>query len=67
MSPRGIAQYTLQDTYNSVQLFKWNELDNVYFRDKKFSIEVTFGLHRGYLLCAMYKNELLRHISSVPR
>ena len=40
MSPRGIAQYALQDTYNPIQLFKWNELDNVYFRDKKFSIEV---------------------------
>lgn len=43
MSPRGIAQYTLQDTYNAVQLFKWNELDNVYFRDKKFSIEINQG------------------------
>ncbi|KAL5259367.1 hypothetical protein ACHWQZ_G009721 [Mnemiopsis leidyi] len=43
MSPRGIAQYALQDTYNPIQLFKWNELDNVYFRDKKFSIEINQG------------------------
>eukprot|EP00116_Pleurobrachia_bachei_P014922 sb/3475184/ len=43
MSPQGIAQYTIQDTYNPVQLFKWNELDNVYFRDKKFSIEINQG------------------------
>ena len=43
MSPRGIAQYDHSDKFNPRALFKWNELDNVYFRDKKFSIEVQIN------------------------
>ena len=40
LSCRGIAQYSYQDRKVPVRVFQWKQLENLYFRDKKFSIEV---------------------------
>ena len=36
----GIAQYEANDRKTPVRVFQWKQLENLYFRDKKFSIEV---------------------------
>ncbi len=40
LSCRGIAQYAHADRRTPVRVFPWRQLENLYFRDKKFSIEV---------------------------
>ncbi len=40
LSCRGIAQYAYNDRRVPVRVFPWRQLENLYFRDKKFSIEV---------------------------
>ena len=40
LSCRGIAQYRHADRKVPVRVFQWKQLENLYFRDKKFSIEV---------------------------
>ena len=40
LSCRGIAQYEAHDRKSPVRVFQWKQLENLYFRDKKFSIEV---------------------------
>lgn len=40
LSCRGIAQYEANDRKTPVRVFQWKQLENLYFRDKKFSIEV---------------------------
>ena len=40
LSCRGIAQYGYNDRKLPVRVFQWKQLENLYFRDKKFSIEV---------------------------
>merc|ERR1719481_535243 len=40
LSCRGIAQYKHADRKVPVRVFQWKQLENLYFRDKKFSIEV---------------------------
>ncbi|QQP56060.1 Uncharacterized protein FKW44_000607 [Caligus rogercresseyi] len=40
LSCRGIAQYAFEDRKVPVRVFQWKRLENLYFRDKKFSIEV---------------------------
>lgn len=40
LSCRGIAQYAYADRKVPVRVFPWKQLENLYFRDKKFSIEV---------------------------
>lgn len=40
LSCRGIAQYSHGDRKVPVRVFPWKQLENLYFRDKKFSIEV---------------------------
>ena len=40
LSCRGIAQYSYSDRKVPVRVFPWKQLENLYFRDKKFSIEV---------------------------
>uniref|UniRef100_UPI00358E4C89 FERM domain-containing protein 4A-like isoform X2 n=1 Tax=Myxine glutinosa TaxID=7769 RepID=UPI00358E4C89 len=37
---RGICQYEHQDRKKPRQVFDWKDLENLYFREKKFSIEV---------------------------
>ena len=40
LSCRGIAQYAHNNRRVPVRVFPWKQLENLYFRDKKFSIEV---------------------------
>ncbi|XP_067936176.1 FERM domain-containing protein 4A-like isoform X2 [Watersipora subatra] len=40
LSFKGIAQYDYEDKRNPHKVFPWKYLENLYFRDKKFSIEV---------------------------
>ncbi len=40
LSCKGIAQYNHKDRKVPVRVFQWKQLENLYFRDKKFSIEV---------------------------
>ena len=40
LSCRGIAQYAYGNRRVPVRVFPWKQLENLYFRDKKFSIEV---------------------------
>ena len=40
LSCRGIAQYNHNDRKVPIRVFQWKQLENLYFRDKKFSIEV---------------------------
>lgn len=40
LSCRGIAQYAYNNRRVPVRVFPWKQLENLYFRDKKFSIEV---------------------------
>uniref|UniRef100_A0A5S6R1H8 FERM domain-containing protein n=1 Tax=Trichuris muris TaxID=70415 RepID=A0A5S6R1H8_TRIMR len=40
VSGKGILQFTLNDRANAVRTFGWSQLENLYYRDKKFSIEV---------------------------
>ncbi|XP_022242994.1 FERM domain-containing protein 4A-like isoform X2 [Limulus polyphemus] len=37
---KGISQYDFIDRKNPRKIFPWKHLDNLYFRDRKFSIEV---------------------------
>ncbi|XP_067129060.1 FERM domain-containing protein 4A-like isoform X2 [Centruroides vittatus] len=37
---KGISQYDYSDRKSPRQVFLWKQLDNLYYRDKKFSIEV---------------------------
>ncbi|XP_076447684.1 uncharacterized protein LOC143284660 isoform X2 [Babylonia areolata] len=40
ISPKGIAVYDKNDRTTPRKVFTWKNLENLYFRDKKFSIEV---------------------------
>ncbi|XP_055881358.1 FERM domain-containing protein 4A-like isoform X4 [Biomphalaria glabrata] len=40
ISPKGIAVYDINDKTTPRKLFTWKNLENLYYRDKKFSIEV---------------------------
>jgi len=40
LSCKGIAQYKHEDRKVPCRVFQWKRLENLYFRDKKFSIEV---------------------------
>ncbi|XP_035760909.1 FERM domain-containing protein 4B isoform X1 [Neolamprologus brichardi] len=41
VSYKGIGQYDWQDKLKPRQLFQWKRLENLYFREKKFSVEVN--------------------------
>ncbi|KAM7423184.1 hypothetical protein PAMA_010962 [Pampus argenteus] len=38
---KGIGQYDLQDKLKPRKLFQWKQLENLYFREKKFAVEVN--------------------------
>uniref|UniRef100_A0A673TVS9 FERM domain containing 4B n=1 Tax=Suricata suricatta TaxID=37032 RepID=A0A673TVS9_SURSU len=40
ISYKGIGQYDLQDKVKPRKLFQWKQLENLYFREKKFAVEV---------------------------
>ncbi|XP_062319404.1 FERM domain-containing protein 4B isoform X3 [Osmerus eperlanus] len=39
VSYKGIGQYDLQDKLKPRKLFQWKQLENLYFREKKFAVE----------------------------
>ncbi|XP_057278923.1 FERM domain-containing protein 4B isoform X3 [Pezoporus wallicus] len=40
LSCKGIGQYDLQDKVQPRKLFQWKQLEHIYFRNKKFGVEV---------------------------
>ncbi|XP_029287249.1 FERM domain-containing protein 4B isoform X4 [Cottoperca gobio] len=38
---KGIGQYDLQDKLKPRKLYQWKQLENLYFREKKFAVEVN--------------------------
>ncbi|XP_061639483.1 FERM domain-containing protein 4B-like isoform X1 [Phyllopteryx taeniolatus] len=41
VSCKGVGQYDLQDKLKPRKLFLWKQLENLYFREKKFAVEVN--------------------------
>ncbi|CAL8339855.1 unnamed protein product [Lota lota] len=41
VSYKGIGQFDLQDKLKPRKLFQWKQLENLYFREKKFAVEVN--------------------------
>ncbi|XP_066520815.1 FERM domain-containing protein 4B [Hoplias malabaricus] len=41
ISYKGIAQYDQQDKLKPRKIFRWKQLENLYFREKKFAVEVN--------------------------
>ncbi|XP_041080835.1 FERM domain-containing protein 4B-like [Polyodon spathula] len=41
ISYKGIGQYDLQDKVKPRKLYQWKQLENLYFREKKFAVEVN--------------------------
>ncbi|XP_043933836.1 FERM domain-containing protein 4B isoform X2 [Protopterus annectens] len=41
ISYRGIGQYDLQDKIKPRKFYQWKQLENLYFREKKFAVEVN--------------------------
>nr|XP_055045365.1 LOW QUALITY PROTEIN: FERM domain-containing protein 4B [Misgurnus anguillicaudatus] len=41
ISYKGIGQYDQQDKVKPRKLFQWKQLENLYFREKKFAVEVN--------------------------
>uniref|UniRef100_A0A6Q2Z6K2 FERM domain-containing protein n=1 Tax=Esox lucius TaxID=8010 RepID=A0A6Q2Z6K2_ESOLU len=41
VSCKGIGQYDVQDKLKPRKLFQWKQLENLYFREKKFAVEVN--------------------------
>ncbi|XP_059190046.1 FERM domain-containing protein 4B [Centropristis striata] len=69
ISYKGIGQYDLQDKLKPRKLYQWKQLENLYFREKKFAVEVndphrravtkrTFG-QTGLLIHTWYANHSL--------
>ncbi|XP_075039520.1 FERM domain-containing protein 4B isoform X1 [Mixophyes fleayi] len=66
ISFKGIGQYDIQDKIKPRKLFQWKQLENLYFREKKFAVEVhdprrisvsrrTFG-QSGFVVQTWYAN-----------
>ncbi|EHH51192.1 FERM domain-containing protein 4B isoform X1 [Macaca fascicularis] len=69
ISYKGIGQYDIQDKVKPRKLFQWKQLENLYFREKKFAVEVhdprrisvsrrTFG-QSGLFVQTWYANSSL--------
>ncbi|KAL1021034.1 hypothetical protein UPYG_G00007870 [Umbra pygmaea] len=41
ISYKGIGQYDMQDKLKPRKLYQWKQLENLYFREKKFAVEVN--------------------------
>uniref|UniRef100_A0A8C5YBE9 FERM domain containing 4B n=1 Tax=Microcebus murinus TaxID=30608 RepID=A0A8C5YBE9_MICMU len=47
ISYKGIGQYDLQDKVKPRKLFQWKQLENLYFREKKFAVEAKIPSARS--------------------
>ena len=58
ISFRGIGLYEIGNKITPKKLFLWSKLENLYYRDRKFSIEV----HETSLLNQVKENQISNHI-----
>lgn len=69
LSYKGIGQYDYADKSTPRKVFQWKQLENLYFRDRKFSIEVhdpkRYHLRRFHIssfLCnSLYEKIVLKN------
>uniref|UniRef100_A0A3P8TNF9 FERM domain containing 4B n=1 Tax=Amphiprion percula TaxID=161767 RepID=A0A3P8TNF9_AMPPE len=60
ISYKGIGQYDLQDKLKPRKLYQWKQLENLYFREKKFAVEVN-DPHRAVTKRTFGQTGLLIH------
>uniref|UniRef100_A0A1A8NEW7 FERM domain containing 4B n=1 Tax=Nothobranchius pienaari TaxID=704102 RepID=A0A1A8NEW7_9TELE len=61
ISYKGIGQYDLQDKLKPRKLFQWKQLENLYFREKKFAVEVNDPHRRAVTKRTFGQTGLLIH------
>ncbi|KAJ8409254.1 hypothetical protein AAFF_G00234520 [Aldrovandia affinis] len=61
ISYKGIGQYDLQDKLKPRKLFQWKQLENLYFREKKFAVEVNDPHRRTVSKCTFGQTGLVIH------
>ncbi|XP_030277798.1 FERM domain-containing protein 4B isoform X2 [Sparus aurata] len=61
LSYKGIGQYDLQDKLKPRKLYQWKQLENLYFREKKFAVEVNDPHRRAVTKRTFGQTGLLIH------
>ncbi|XP_077568864.1 FERM domain-containing protein 4B-like, partial [Stigmatopora nigra] len=61
ISYKGIGQYDLQDKLKPRKLYQWKQLENLYFREKKFAVEVNDPHRRAVTKRTFGQTGLLLH------
>nr|XP_019951459.1 PREDICTED: FERM domain-containing protein 4B-like isoform X4 [Paralichthys olivaceus] len=61
LSYKGIGQYDLQDRLKPRKLYQWKQLENLYFREKKFAVEVNDPHRRAVTKRTFGQTGLLIH------
>ncbi|XP_066554128.1 FERM domain-containing protein 4B [Amia ocellicauda] len=61
ISYKGIGQYDLQDKVKPRKLYQWKQLENLYFREKKFAVEVNDPHRRAVSKCTFGQTGLVIH------
>ncbi|XP_034731512.1 FERM domain-containing protein 4B isoform X3 [Etheostoma cragini] len=61
ISYKGIGQYDLQDKLKPRKLYQWKQLENLYFREKKFAVEVNDPHRRAVTKRTFGQTALLIH------
>ncbi|KAM8830432.1 FERM domain-containing protein 4B isoform 2-T3 [Synchiropus picturatus] len=61
ISYKGISQYDLQDKLKPRKLYQWKQLENLYFREKKFAVEVNDPHRRAVTKRTFGQTGLLIH------
>ncbi|XP_061591458.1 FERM domain-containing protein 4B isoform X1 [Cololabis saira] len=61
ISYKGIGQYDLQDKLKPRKLYQWKQLENLYFREKKFAVEVNDPHRRAVTKRTFGQTGLLIH------
>merc|ERR550517_660886 len=65
ISYQGIAQYDYTDRTQPRRVFQWKQLENLYFRDRKFSIEVHDPKSSDvYTSSSQLENELIDQLNN---
>ncbi|KRZ70753.1 FERM domain-containing protein 4A [Trichinella papuae] len=65
-SSRGIFQFNSNDKSSALRSFGWNQLENLYYRDKKFSVEVHDPRRVVHVLSSFNPLEDAFQSSTVP-
>ncbi|XP_068600912.1 FERM domain-containing protein 4B [Brachionichthys hirsutus] len=61
ISYKGVGQYDLQDKLKPRKLYQWKQLENLYFREKKFAVEVNDPHRRAVTKRTFGQTGLLIH------